>query len=348
MENKLVLESSTELKDAIKLLDLNGNGVLPVVDQHNKLLGLITDGDIRKAILNNQLDLEHIINKNPYKLHINSSKNQMVNYLKSVHRRHIPLIDDEGRLVRVFTLDELEYNLKSNWVVLMAGGLGTRLGELTKDKPKPMLELGGKPMLEHIIDMFVSDGFTKFMISVNYKSEVIKDYFKDGQHLGVEIKYLEEVKRLGTGGALSLIDIELNEPFFVTNGDVLTTLSYSKILEFHNQNQSIATMCVKEEEYQIPYGVIETDTDKNILSMVEKPVKKFFINTGMYVLDPQVIKYVPKDEFFDLPSLFQKLGDIGQSTKAFEITDYWIDLGRPSDFLNVSNKFIKSFERGLD
>jgi NDP-sugar pyrophosphorylase family protein len=272
----------------------------------------------------------------------------MVNYLKSVHRRHIPLIDDEGRLVRVFTLDELEYNLKSNWVVLMAGGLGTRLGELTKDKPKPMLELGGKPMLEHIIDMFVSDGFTKFMISVNYKSEVIKDYFKDGQHLGVEIKYLEEVKRLGTGGALSLIDIELNEPFFVTNGDVLTTLSYSKILEFHNQNQSIATMCVKEEEYQIPYGVIETDTDKNILSMVEKPVKKFFINTGIYVLDPQVIKYVPKDEFFDLPSLFQKLGDIGQSTKAFEITDYWIDLGRPSDFLNVSNKFIKSFERGLD
>ena len=339
MNNKLILDKTTTFQDAIRLLDLNGNGVLPVVDVENMLLGLITDGDIRKAILNNQLDLEHIINKNPFKLHVDSSKNQIINFLKKVHRRHIPLIDDDGKLVKVFTLDEVEYNLKPNWVVIMAGGLGSRLGELTKDTPKPMLELGGKPMIEHIIDMFVADGFTKFMISVNYKSEVIKNYFKDGAHLGIEIKYLEEQKRLGTGGALSLIDIELNEPFFVTNGDVLTTISYNNILEFHNRVKSTATMCIKEEGYQIPYGVIEVDDEKNIVSMVEKPTKTFFINTGVYVLDPSVLNFVPKDEYFDLPLLFEKVKQAGATTKSFEITDYWVDVGRPSDFVNVSNKF---------
>lgn len=340
MSNKLILDKTTTFQDAIRLLDLNGNGVLPVVDMDNKLLGLITDGDIRKAILNNQLDLEHIINKNPFKLSISSSKNQIINFLKKVHRRHVPLIDDDGKLIKVFTLDEVEYNLKPNWVVIMAGGLGTRLGELTKDIPKPMLELGGKPMIEHIIDMFVADGFTKFMISVNYKSEVIKNYFKDGTHLGIEIKYLEEQKRLGTGGALSLIDIELKDPFFVTNGDVLTTISYNNILEFHNNAKSTATMCIKKEEYQIPYGVIEVDVEKNILSMVEKPTKQFYINTGVYVLDPVVLNFVPQDEYFDLPSLFEKVKQEGGATKSFEITEYWVDVGRPSDFVNVSQKFL--------
>lgn len=343
MNNKLILKRDTTIHDAISLLDMNGNGVLPVVDTDSRLLGLITDGDIRKAILNNVLDLEHIINKHPHKLNVNSSRNQIVNYLKKIHRRHIPLIDSEGRFIKVFTLDEIEFNLKPNWVVIMAGGLGTRLGALTKNTPKPMLEIGKKPMIEHIIDMFVSDGFTKFLISVNYKSEVIKDYLLDGSHLGIEIKYLEEQKRLGTGGALSLIDFELKEPFFVTNADVLTTISYNKILEFHNSVKSNATMCIKEEEYQIPYGVIEVDDEKNLLSMTEKPIHKFFINTGVYVLDPYVLEFVPKDEFYDLPSLFESLNSVGSVTKSFEITDYWVDVGRPSDFVDLSVRFESVF-----
>ena len=252
MNNKLIFDQDATFQDAINLLDKNGNGVLPVVDKQNELLGLITDGDVRKAILNNNLDLEHIINKTPFKLNVNLSKNHIVNFLKKVHRRHMPLVDDDNCFVKIFTLDEIEYNLKPNWVVIMAGGLGSRLGELTKETPKPMLEIGKKPMIEHIIDMFVSEGFTKFMISVNYKSDVIKNYFKDGAHLGIEIKYLEENKRLGTGGALSLIEVELSAPFFVTNGDVLTTASYNNILEFHNENKSTGTMCIKEKSYQIP------------------------------------------------------------------------------------------------
>jgi dTDP-glucose pyrophosphorylase len=335
MNNKLILNNETKLKDAINLLDLNGNGVLPIVDEDEKLLGLITDGDIRKAILNNHLDLEHIINKNPHKLHADTPKNQIISYLKKIHRRHIPLVDDENKFIRVFTLDEINFNLKSNWVIIMAGGLGTRLGELTKDTPKPMLKVGAKPMVEHIIDMFVAHGFTKFMLSVNYKADVIKEYFKDGSKFGIEVKYLEENKRLGTGGALSLIDIELNEPFFVTNGDVLSSLDYEKLLNYHNEQNAVATMCIRKDSYQIPYGVIETDADNNIIAMKEKPIKEFFINTGIYVLEPAVLEYIPKNKFFDLPSLFDILKRERKTTKSFEITDYWIDMGKPSDYEKI-------------
>lgn len=338
MNNRLFFHKQTEFHDAIRLLDLNGNGVLPVVDEDERLLGLITDGDVRKAILNNRLDLEHIINKNPHKLHIDTSKNQIVNYLKKIHRRHIPLVDDDNKFIKVFTLDEMEFNLKSNWVVIMAGGLGKRLGELTKETPKPMLKVGAKPMIEHIIDMFVSHGFTKFMLSVNFKAEVIKEYFGDGSRFGIEVKYLEEKKRLGTGGSLSLIDIGLKEPFFVTNGDVLSSLDYEKLLEYHKEKEAAATMCIRKDSYQIPYGVIEIDDENNIVDMEEKPVKEFFINTGIYVLNPEVLSYVPKDEFFDLPNLFDILKKEKKSTKSFEITDYWIDMGKPSDYEQIKTR----------
>lgn len=339
MNNKLVLDQTTTLQDAIKLLDLNGNGVLPVVDIDNILLGLITDGDIRKAILNNNLDLEHIINKNPYKLHVDSSENQIINFLKKVHRRHIPLIDDDGHLVKVFTLDELEYNLKPNWVVIMAGGLGKRLGELTKNTPKPMLEVARKPILEHIIDMFISHGFTRFILSVNYKSEVIKNYFGNGSRFGIEIRYLEEKKRLGTGGALSLIDFEISEPFFVTNGDVLSTISYGNVMDYHLLEQSEATMCVRKDSYQIPYGVVKSDVHRNLVSLIEKPSYDYYINSGIYVLNPMVLSLIPKDTFYDLPSLFDELVEKKHNVKVFEIEDYWVDMGNPLDYKAIVDQF---------
>ena len=338
MNNRLILNNKTKFNDSVKLLDLNGNGVLPVVDENEKLLGLITDGDIRKAILNNRLDLEHIINKNPHKLHVNTSKKQIVNYLKKIHRRHVPLVDDENKLIRMFTLDDIDFNLKPNWVVIMAGGLGERLGELTKHIPKPMLKVGDKPMVEHIIDMFVSHGFTKFMLSVNYKAEVIKEYFGDGSRFGIEVKYLEEEKRLGTGGALSLIDIELNEPFFVTNGDVISALDSEKLLIYHKAQKAIATMCIQKSSYQIPYGVIEIDDKNNIKTLKEKPLKEFFINTGVYVLEPKALEFIPQDEFFDLPSLFDILNNESEKTKSFEITDYWIDMGNRFDYESINKK----------
>jgi len=216
--------------------------------------------------------------------------------------------------------------------------MGTRLGELTKDTPKPMLKVGDKSMLEHIVDMFVSHGFTKFMLSVNYKAKIIKEYFKDGNDLGIEVKYLEESQRLGTGGALSLIDIDIEEAFFVTNGDVITSINYEHLLEEHNKSDSSATMCIRKSSYQVPYGVVEVDKKNNIVDLKEKPKYDFFINTGVYVLSPEVLGYIPKDEFFDLPALFHQLNEQGHINKSYEITDYWIDMGMPDDYDEINSK----------
>lgn len=339
MRNKLILEENTKFEEAIELLDKNGNGVLPVVDKRGELLGIITDGDIRKAILNKQLDLKHIINKNPYKLNINLTQKQKIQYLKTIRRRHLPLVDANNKFVEMFTLDDVDFKINSNWVVIMAGGLGSRLGELTKDTPKPMLEVGNRPMLEHIIELFVSHGFTKFILSVNYKAEVIKDYFKDGSSFGVEIKYIEEKKRLGTAGALSLIDFEINEPFFVTNGDVMTTLDFEKLLKFHISENADATMCTIRDSYQIPYGVIEIDNKNNITQIMEKPKYDFFINTGIYILNSNSLKYIPHDEYFDMPSLFTILNDENKSVKSYEISDYWIDIGKKEDYIRINDDF---------
>ena len=234
-KNKLVLKGHSQFDEAISLLDENGNGVLPVVDENNKFIGLITDGDIRKAILNKTLDLEHIINKNPFKLDSKSSINERYQFLKSIRRRHLPLVDSKGIYVELFVMDDLEFNSKPNSVVIMAGGLGSRLGELTKNTPKPMLHVGSKPILENILENFIEYGFHKFYISVNFKSDKIIKYFGDGKKWGVVIKYLHEDQKLGTAGALSLIDEDLQESVLVTNGDVITTLNYDDLLEYHSK-----------------------------------------------------------------------------------------------------------------
>lgn len=331
----LVLSETATFKEAIQLLDSNGNGFLAITNELGRLVGILTDGDIRRAILDNKTDLSEIMNTHPETMKEGQNRKNIILKLKELHRKHMPIVDDNMILKDVVILDEEEFNLKPNWVVIMAGGLGTRLGDLTKDTPKPMLKVGAKPMIEHIIDMFVSHGFTKFILSLNYKAEMIKEYFQDGSNFGIEIKYLEENKRLGTGGALSLIDIEIDEPFFVTNGDVLSSLDYEKLLVYHKEQQSTATMCIRKDSYQIPYGVIEVDDESNIVAMKEKPIKEFFINTGIYVLDPEVLSYVPEDEFFDMPSLFDVLRDDKKTIKSFEITDYWVDMGRPSDYERI-------------
>ena len=338
IKNVLAINESSTFKEAIKLLDENGNGFLPIVDNQNKLYGVLTDGDIRRAILNNKNTLHEIINKEPYFMFESNSKKNIIYKLKELHRKQMPIVDKNMNLIDIITLDDNEFNLKKNWVVIMAGGLGTRLGDLTKKTPKPMLKVANKPMIEHIIDMFISNGFTKFMLSVNYKAEVIKDYFDDGKKFGIQIKYLEEKQRLGTGGALSLIDIQLNEPFFVTNGDVISPLDYEELLKFHNTNNSIATMCIRKDSYQIPYGVIKIDSQNNIISMKEKPKEDFFINTGIYVLNPEVLKYIPNNKFFDLPSLFTLLKHEKKTIKSFETSDYWIDIGNISDYNTLNNK----------
>lgn len=224
----------------------------------------------------------------------------------------------------------------------MAGGLGTRLRPLTQDIPKPLLKVGNKPILETIIKNFANHGFVNITISLNYKGEMIKDYFGDGSNFGVNIDYVEENMRLGTAGALSLIENKPNEAFFVMNADLLTDVNFSHLLDFHSFSNSDATMCVREYEYQVPYGVIEVE-ESNVTSIVEKPIQKFFVNAGIYVLSPKVFDYIPKNEFYDMPTLFNTFIEKEKRVISFPIHEYWLDIGRMSDFEQAQSEYFRVF-----
>jgi dTDP-glucose pyrophosphorylase len=330
-KHKLILNSDATFEKAVELIDANGNGFLPVVDENDILLGILTDGDIRKGLIKKKAQISEFVNTNPVTLPHDTSHKKAIQYLKSIKRRHLPLVDENRKLIDVITLDEIDFAYFPNPVVIMAGGLGTRLEELTKDTPKPMLTLGSKPILENIITSFVDNGFKNFYITVNYKAEVIQSYFKDGSEFGAYIKYIQEEKRLGTAGALSLID-KFQLPFFVINGDIITTLDFKELLDYHTKNNADATMCVTKQSYQIPYGVVEFDNANMINGMKEKPCIDYHINAGIYLLSPESQNHIPKDEFFDMPSLFHLLKENNQKTIVYQVNEYWLDVGRKDDY----------------
>lgn len=337
MINSFVLKNNHNLDDIILALDKSGEGFLPIIDDNNVLIGVITDGDIRRAFLNKITDVNQIINKNPSTAPENTTKEQALAILKKAHRRHLPIVNQEKKLIRVVKLDNWEEFSRPNKVVIMAGGLGSRLEELTKDIPKPMLPLGNKPILENVINSFKSQGYTDFIISLNYKAEIIKNYFKDGSHLGVNIEYVEETERKGTAGAISLIQQSFNHPFFVINGDILTTINFTELMDFHVNKKAAATMCVAQKSYTIQFGVVEFDETSNILNLKEKPQQQFYINAGIYVLNPDTVNYIPKNEFFDMPSLFEVLKKNQLQTSAYQMNDYWLDIGLKDDYYRAIN-----------
>lgn len=337
MINSFVLKNNHNLDDIILALDKSGEGFLPIVDEQNILIGVITDGDIRRAFLNKVTDIHQIINKNPQTAPENTTKEQAIGILKKAHRRHLPIVNQENKLIRVVKLDNWEEFSRPNKVVIMAGGLGSRLGKLTKDIPKPMLPLGNKPILENVINSFKSQGYTDFIISLNYKAEIIKNYFKDGSQLGVNIEYIEETERKGTAGAISLIKEPFTHPFFVINGDILTTINFTELIEFHLKNKAVATMCVAQKSYTIQFGVVEFDESNNIVNLKEKPQQQFYINAGIYVLNPEAVNHIPKNGFFDMPSLFEILKNNNLKTSAYQMNDYWLDIGLKDDYYRAIN-----------
>ena len=243
----------------------------------------------------------------------------------------IPIIDEQGMLVGLHLWDEIETFLqRPNTMFIMAGGRGTRLLPHTVETPKPMLEVAGKPILEHIIDRAHKQGITRFIICLNYLGNVIADYFQDGKKLGVSITYTREERPLGTAGALSLAVDEFKEPILVTNGDVLTNINYTSIIDFHITNQAKATMAIKEYEWQNPYGVVTTQGE-NIVGYKEKPIDKSFVNAGVYVINPECLSELEYGAYCDMPTFFSILRGKGNRTIAFPIHEPWLDIGRPID-----------------
>lgn len=342
-ENILVQNNQT-LLETMKIIDESSLQFAVVVDEVNHLLGTVTDGDIRRSILSgNPLDIEitRVMNTSPITAVVGNSRKKYYQLMQTKKLKQLPIVDEKNKIIDILFLDKV-VTKGENTVVLMVGGLGTRLRPLTNEIPKPMLKVGGKPILETIIECFKQYGYINFILSVNYKKEVIQNYFQNGEAFDVNITYLEESKQLGTAGALSLLPQKPTKPIFVMNGDLLTQVNFEQIMHFHEENKSLATMCVREYEYQIPYGVIETN-GSNLVSIKEKPINKSFVNAGIYILSPEALNYIPENKFFDMPELFQKLIDLEKTTTVFPIREYWLDIGRMDDFKKADYEYTEIF-----
>lgn len=343
----VLIPPDSSIKHAIEKIDLGALQIALVVNENNQLLGTVTDGDIRRGILRGisiESSVANIMNKNPISVPVHSDKDMIMSLMQLKHLRQIPVINEARQVVGIETLDELiSKQNRDNWVVLMAGGLGSRLQPLTNDCPKPMLKVGNKPVIETIIDNFIDYGFRKFYLTVNYKAEMIEEYFGDGSKWGIEIRYLRESKRMGTAGSLSLLREKPDLPIIIMNGDILTKVNFDQLLEFHTEHKSIATMCVREYNYQVPYGIVHLDAHR-LYDIQEKPVHHYFMNAGIYVLNPEALELIPDNSYFDMPDLYRKIIlNTTNSTAAFPIREYWIDIGRMSDYEKANGEFIEVF-----
>lgn len=340
-----IIHSTFTIKDTMaKINDLGGKG-LYVVDEKNCLIGSVTDGDIRRALIKG-IGLEEEI-KQAMKVEVLFAKNDLsdlkkLEMLEKYHIQSLPVVDEDMTILDVFSIEKLKDHSEIQ-VILMAGGMGTRLGKITENLPKPMVKVAGEPILERIIRRLLNQGFSQFSISVNYKAEIIEDYFKDGKHLGCTISYLKESKRLGTAGPLSLLKNN-GKPIVVMNGDLLTHVNISQLLNYHLNHEAEVTMCTRDHEIQIPFGVINVE-DGYARSFHEKPTYNFNVNAGIYVIDPEVLKMIPKDEYYDMSSLLNTLLEQGSNNIAcFPIVEGWIDVGRESDLMLAQEVYSKSQE----
>jgi len=339
---QILLSPRATIRKALEIIDSGSMKIALVADENEKLLGTLTDGDIRRTILNGSgLDdsIETIYNRTPTTCGVNDSKEKILQLAVARKLYQIPVVDDEGRIVGITEVDELlKPAHRTNKVVIMAGGLGTRLSPLTDTTPKPMLHVGNKPILETIIENFSKYGYTDIILSVSYKSHVIEEHFGDGAAFGVKIEYVHESKRMGTAGALSLVRGRLTEPFFVMNGDLLTNINFEHMHDYHLSHHAVATMAVREYDFQVPYGVVNVQ-DGKIASIEEKPIHKFFISAGIYIFSPQALAHIPDDELFDMPTLFEKIIAKGNKAASFPIIEYWLDIGRMSDYERANNEY---------
>lgn len=345
---KILIFPISTVRQALEIIDMGSMKIALVADENLKLLGTLTDGDIRRAILGGmRLDdsIETIYYRTPTTCGVNDSKEKILQLALAHKLFQIPVVDDEGRIIGIAEVDELlQPAIRTNKVVLMAGGLGTRLSPLTDNLPKPMLHVGNKPILETIIENFAKYGYTDIVLSVSYKSHIIEDYFGDGSAFGVKIQYVHEDKRMGTAGALTLLRDILTEPFFVMNGDLLTNINFEHMHNYHLMHDAVATMAVREYDFQVPYGVVNVQ-DGRIISIEEKPTHKFFVSAGIYMLLPQTLEHVPDDEFFDMPTLFEKLIFEKYNAVSFPIREYWLDIGRMCDYERANSEYSAIFKK---
>ncbi len=333
-----ILPAGASIRQAVQVLNKTSLRIVLVTDDLGVLIGTISDGDIRRGLLKGlelSSSIDSIIHENALVVPPELTREVVLQFMIANKIQQIPIVNEKMEVVGLHLWDEISIsNLRSNMMVIMAGGKGTRLHPQTENCPKPMLPINGKPILEHIIDRAKMEGFSHFILAINFLGHMIEDYFGDGESFEVKIEYLREDSPLGTAGALSLLEPVPNSPFIVTNGDVLTDIHYGELLDFHVQHNSMATMAVRIHEWQNPFGVVQTDGIE-ITGYAEKPISRTYINAGVYAMDPVALSFLTKAAPCDMPDLFNLIQNNDKRTVAYPVHEQWLDVGRPEDLLKA-------------
>lgn len=346
-----ILPTDATISQAIENLNQVSVKIVIVTNETGVLEGTISDGDIRRGLLRG-LDLASpistILHRDALVVPPEMGRAVVLQIMSANKIQQIPIVDENNRVIGLHLWDEIHLSpIRENVMVIMCGGMGTRLKPQTENCPKPLLPVAGKPILEHIIERAKNQGFTKFVLAIHYLGSMIEDYFGDGTSLGIEVKYLREDEALGTAGALSLFAIPPNNSFIVANGDVLTDINYGELLDFHHQNDARATMAVRLHEWQNPFGVVQIQ-GLEIIAYEEKPISRSYINAGVYVIDPSTLSLLIKAEPCDMPIFFERIKQADQRVLAYPVHERWIDVGRPDDFEQAnqaSTSYVMSREK---
>lgn len=338
---KALLNRDSTIREAIQNLDASSFQIALVISDDGALTGTITDGDIRRAIIkgmNLDQTVDDIMNIKPLVAPPRIGKKSVLQLMQANRVQQLPVVDKERKVCGLHLLEDLVAPPSlPNTMVIMAGGKGTRLRPYTQQCPKPMLSIGGKPMLEHIIMRAKSEGISNFVLTINYLGEKIEEYFEKGRKWGVNISYLREDEPLGTAGSLSLFDTKPDEPMVVCNGDVLTDIHFGELLDFHDQNNATATMAVTLHEWQNPFGVVNTD-GIDIVGFDEKPISRSNVNAGIYVLSPEALTFLKHRQPCDMPNLFKLIKEHDGKTIAYPMHEPWLDVGRPDDLAQARER----------
>lgn len=331
---KATLPDTASIEQVIHNLNDVALKIVLVVNGAGMLEGTVSDGDIRRGLLKGLglgSPIASIIHRNALVVPPDMDRTMVMQLMVANKIQQIPVVDADRHVVGLHLWDEITTPpTRPNLMIIMAGGMGTRLLPHTENCPKPMLRVAGKPMLEHIIDRAKQEGFSRFVLAIHYLGQMIEDHFGNGQRLGVQINYLREQSPLGTAGALALLYPRPEVPFVVTNGDVITDIHYGELLDFHIRHSATASMAVRVHEWQHPFGVVHTQ-GAEIVGFEEKPISRSHINAGVYALDPDALDVLSVDVRCDMPTLFERLQAKGKRTVAYPMHEPWLDVGRPDD-----------------
>lgn len=341
---QILINPNTSIIDTLRVIDDTAVEIALVVDENKRLIGTVTDGDIRRGLIKGtNLDepISSLMNPSPITAGLTTTDDELLFMMTNRSIKHMPIVDNEKHVLRLVLLKDLISGKKRpNIAIIMAGGLGSRLGSLTQNTPKPLLPVGGKPVIARIAEQLKKHGIEDIIISINYKGSQIKNWFEQNPINGAQISYLEEKEFLGTAGALSLLPNKPDNPFIVINGDIVSPVNFGSLLEFHQQNHNYLTLCTREFSFQVPYGVLKLNGSQ-LLSIEEKPSQNIFINAGIYVINPEMLKYIPSNKKFDMPELINIAIKDGKEVGCYPVSDYWLDIGTPQDYIKAEKDSLK-------